>query len=139
MSFEKDVARFTKALQKADKNADADTRQFVTMTAAKIEQTAKQEMRNTAIDTSKTYAKGHHPSQEGNPPAPDTGTLMQSVTHSVEIKKGSAEGYAGSILKGYPVYLEYGTSKMKPRPWLSFSIIKLQSWIAGYFREIFGK
>jgi acetylornithine deacetylase/succinyl-diaminopimelate desuccinylase-like protein len=60
-----------------------------------------EEMRDTAIDTSKTYGKkGHHPSLPGNPPAVDTGTLRRSVTYQVD--ENELVGYVGSNLKNPP-------------------------------------
>jgi HK97 gp10 family phage protein len=64
--------------------------------------------------------KAHHPSMPGNPPAPDTGNLRNSIRY--EITAGTTESYAiiGTTQKDPPYgeYLEYGTKKMKPRPWL---------------------
>ena len=87
-----------------------------------VERTAKLEMRNTTIDTDKVYTRRsvhHSPSVEGEPPAIDTGRLVQSVTHVVEGGgyEPETKGYVGTNL-GYGKWLEMGTSKMKPRPWL---------------------
>jgi hypothetical protein len=48
----------------------------------------------------------------------DTGTLRSSITYEVDEDK--LVGYVGSNLKDppYGAYLEFGTSRMKPRPWL---------------------
>lgn len=123
--------------------ADKDCHRFVVMSCAEVERTAKTIMRDTATNPDVTYGKhGHHPSLAGNPPAPDTGTLLQSVTHSVEVDSDDKViGRVGSILKNpdYPRYLEFGTSKMKPRPWLSASLTKCQSFFNNLSKEIFGK
>jgi HK97 gp10 family phage protein len=80
-------------------------------------------MRDTAVDASISYYSHnkkipHHPSIAGNPPAVDTGTLRRSVTYQVD--ENELVGYVGSNLKDppYGAYLEFGTSRMKPRPWL---------------------
>ena len=140
--FEAQVNKFRIALEKQAKQAEADSKKFVTKSCAEVERTAKTIMRDSPPNPEVSYGKKHHhPSYAGNPPAPDTGTLMRSITHSVEVKNGEAVGYVGSIIKNsdYPRYLEYGTSKMKPRPWLSASLIKCQSFMSNLFREIFGK
>ena len=131
-----------KAMAEKIKQADSDSVKFVTMACAEVERTAKTIMRDSPTNPEVSYGKkGHHPSYAGNPPAPDTGSLMQSVTHSVDVKKGQAIGYVGSIIQNpdYPRYLEFGTSRMKPRPWLSASLIKCQSFISNLKKEIFGK
>jgi hypothetical protein len=122
-------------------NAEA---KFCVTVAAEIERTAKTLMRDTEIDTSKTYYSGkngtieHHPSMPGSAPAVDTGTLRMSVTHSVENEDGHPVGYVGSLLDNppYGAYLEFGTSKMKPRPWLSTAVIKCNS-LSARRREVF--
>ena len=141
-SFDAQLKVFQQALERKAKQAETDSRKFVTLSCAEIERTAKSIMRDTVTNPDVTYGKkNHHPSVAGNPPAPDSGTLMRSITHSVEVKNGEVIGNVGSIIanENYPKYLEYGTSKMKPRPWLSASLIKCQSFMAAKWKEIFGK
>ena len=130
-------------MQALIQSAKKDQLRFVTLSCAEIERTAKSIMRDSPTNPDVTYGKkGHHPSYAGNPPAPDNGTLLQSVTHSFDVDvSGNVTGYVGSILKNpdYPRFLEYGTSRMKPRPWLSASLIKCQTFMGNLFREIFGK
>ena len=138
----KQVQRLQKQLQERIGQADKDSEKFVIYSCAEIERTAKSIMRDSPVNPDVSYGrKGHHPSYAGNPPAPDTGTLLQSVTHSIEVKDKQAIGYVGSVIKNpdYPRYLEYGTSKMKPRPWLSASLIKCESFMKNLWQEIFGK
>ena len=134
------LAEFQRMLERQAKQAQADSRKFVTMASAEIERTAKTIMRDSPTNPDVSYGKkGHHPSYAGNPPAPDTGTLMRSITHSVTVRGNEVIGEVGSIIhdSDYPRFLEYGTSKMKPRPWLSASLIKCQSWMANLWKEIF--
>lgn len=139
-TFEQQITDFTRALEKQVKKAEADSKKFVTMSCAEIERTAKTIMRDSPTNPDVAYGKkGHHPSFAGNPPAPDTGTLMRSITHEVSCKGKQVVGEVGSIIHNsdYPKYLEYGTSKMKPRPWLSASLIRCQSWMSNLWKEIF--
>ena len=140
--FDAQLKKFQQALERQARQAEAESRKFVTMSCAEVERTAKTLMRDSPTNPDVTYGKkGHHPSLPGNAPAPDKGTLLQSISHSVEVKNNEAVGYVGSTIQNsdYPRYLEYGTSKMKPRPWLSASLIKCQSFMSNLFREIFGK
>ena len=146
-STDAQIKAFQQGIERQAKQAEADSKKFVTLSCAEIERTAKTIMRDTVTNPELTYGKkNHHPSVAGNPPAPDTGTLLRSITHSVEEKNGEVVGYVGSVIQNenYPKFLEYGTTKngkemMKPRPWLSTSLIKCQSFMAAKFREIFGK
>ena len=140
--FDRQLLDFQRALERQAKQAQADSRKFVTMASAEVERTAKTIMRDSPTNPDVSYGKKHHhPSYAGNPPAPDTGTLMRSITHSVTVKGNEVVGEVGSIIhdSDYPRFLEYGTSKMKPRPWLSASLIKCQSWMANLWKEIFKK
>lgn len=137
--FEKGIAEITKAMQKLQRGIDNDKKRFVTTVCAEVERTAKTLMRDTPTNQAVSYGKkNHHPSYPFNPPAPDTGNLMRSVTHDVEVIGDEAIGHIGSTSK-YAPYLEYGTSKMQPRPFLSTALIKCQSFIQNLSREIFGK
>lgn len=135
------IGEFQRGLEELQRKADKDQYKFITMVCAEVERTAKSLMRDTVVNPSVSYgSKGHHPSMPGYAPAPDTGTLLQSVTHSVSVDDdGNVTGYVGSTLKNpdYPRYLEFGTSKMKPRPWLSTAIINTRSWVANLAKEIF--
>ena len=126
-------------LQKKEKEVTQKEKKFVTVACAEIERQAKTLMRDTAVDMEKTYGKkGHHPSLPGNAPAPDTGKLMRSITHEVREENGEVVGVVGSTLRNpdYPKFLEFGTSKMKPRPWLSTAIEKSQNFMTQAFQTI---
>ena len=126
-------------LQKKEKEATQNEKKFVTVACAEIERQAKTLMRDTAVDMEKTYGKkGHHPSLPGNAPAPDTGTLMRSIAHEIKQERDEVIGNVGSTLRNpdYPKFLEFGTSKMKPRPWLSTAIEKSQNFMVQAFQTI---
>lgn len=67
--------------------------------------------------TGRRYARGgrvHQASAPGQPPAPDTGTLLRSIT----IELGDMRATVGSRLP-YSMFLEFGTRHMAARPmWL---------------------
>ena len=75
----------------------------------------------------KTYTRNgmsHQSSPPGQPPANDTGELVDSIV--VEKRKGF------SIVKinaDYAGYLEYGTSKMRPRPFILPAITKIKKML----------
>lgn len=91
----------------------------------KIRSDIQYNMSHTPLDMSKSYytnnkTKAHHPSLPGNPPAPDSGNLRESIRYEVHKEGKEVYGIVGSTQKDpdYSVYTEYGTSKMAPRPWL---------------------
>lgn len=120
---EKSVAEFLKHLRMTQQKVETELGKSIAKCCATIQREAQTEMRDTAVDTSISYYSHnkripHHPSIAGNPPAVDTGTLRRSITYTVDEK--NLVGYVGSVINDppYGVYLEYGTSRMKPRPWL---------------------
>lgn len=62
----------------------------------------------------RTYGK-HKASGPGEPPAPDTGNLKNSVWTGVD-----GEKLVGNVSVGaeYGAFLEFGTAKMAPRPFM---------------------
>jgi HK97 gp10 family phage protein len=66
-----------------------------------------------AVRTGKKRVYGAFPSKPGEPPRKQTGRLRSSVTH--EIGRGIAR-VGTNVLYGR--FLELGTRKMAPRPWL---------------------
>lgn len=75
--------------------------------------------------------KIHHPSLPENPPAPDTGNLRQSIRYEVNNEYNRVVGIVGSTQKNpdYAFWLEWGTSKMAPRPWLRPAMRKNNQFI----------
>lgn len=137
--FGKQIKTLTMYFEKETKEIQAKEKKFVTVACAEVERQAKTLMRDATVDPNKTYGKrGHHPSVPGSAPAPDSGELMRSVTHEVTIENGEVVGKVGSILRNpdYPKFLEFGTSKMKPRPWLSAALEKSQNFMVQAFQSI---
>ena len=124
------------------------------LVCAALEGDMKRLMRDTEVDTEKTYyhwGKGHegrqngvrrgtphHPSLPGHAPAPDFGTLLQSITHDVDVDGDTVTGRAGSTITEppYPAYLENGTSKMAPRPWAKPALDMNTEFIKQTFDEV---
>jgi len=112
----KDIAQRAKDTHSSVENA-------ISQACLMVQRSAVLNMKNTQTNPDVSYGKrGHHPSVPGDAPAPDMGTLMRSVTFNI-VKDGESKvtGYVGSVILDppYPVYLENGTSKMLPRPWLA--------------------
>ena len=119
------IAAMQKKFEEKKNGVHGDLYKAVTKACLIVEAEAKREMTETEIDFSKTYGKRqHHPSVEWDAPAVDFGMLRRSVTHSVEQNGANAVGRVGSTITNppYGAYLEYGTSKMAPRPWLKPAI-----------------
>jgi len=99
--------------------------------------------------------KMHHASAAGQPPAVDTGRLRASVSsnwHGSGMERGKVDsqaepddgigqpdkdltGVVGTNVE-YAGYLELGTVKMKPRPYLRPALEKNRSKILGLFRDL---
>lgn len=123
----KEVNKMLKFLHNSQEKIYTEMGKTIVKACALIQRDAQESMRDTQIDTSKTYythnkSKAHHPSAEGYPPAVDTGTLRRSITYQVDEDK--LEGEVGSVITNppYGAYLELGTSRMKPRKWLQPAI-----------------
>ena len=71
-------------------------------------------------------------SSPGEPPAVMTGALRQSIKGGIEKEGKTVVGFVGSEEK-YGAMLEFGTSRMLPRPWLRHSFEKS----ADKIKEIF--
>jgi HK97 gp10 family phage protein len=56
-------------------------------------------------------------SEPGEPPKIKTGRLRASITHRIVYEDAQVVGEVGTNVE-YGIYLEYGTSKMAPRPFL---------------------
>jgi len=66
------------------------------------------------ITTGAVSGKGHVPSKPGEPPSNDSGVLARNI-ETVQVAPLKVEVSSNAP---YSVFLEYGTSKMLPRPFM---------------------
>lgn len=81
----------------------------------------------------------HQASAPGEPPAPDTMELMNSIDYSMARVRDGTEVDVGST-KDHSVYTEFGTQNMEPRPWFRSTIDKFKDraftiWAKGIERR----
>jgi len=74
---------------------------------------------------------GTSPSAAGSPPGVDTGALRASI----RTEKLSTYSYQIVVGVDYGAYLEFGTSKMEARPYMSPMAIRLQKAVDTYFKN----
>jgi len=70
--------------------------------------------------TGRIYGR-HQASAPGEAPASDTGTLLNSISGTAKMGPNGPEGVIEARAP-YAAYLEYGTRKMLPRPYLTPAI-----------------
>jgi HK97 gp10 family phage protein len=78
---------------------------------------------NNSPRSGRTYVRrgvAHRASGPGEPPAPDTGQLMASITTSVDEAALTGNVNAGTA---YSQFLEYGSAKMAPRPFMRPALV----------------
>jgi HK97 gp10 family phage protein len=108
-------------LKKLGANADKAIAQGVYMTAQQVRSAAVASIQaQSAGETVTRFSQGgneytHVASAPGDAPNTDTGSLVRSI--AVEPAAPAAEMFVGSGID-YALFLELGTTKMKPRPWL---------------------
>lgn len=95
--------------------------------------------------------KRHYRSLPGEPPAVDTGTLRASIMSSVALDGVNVVGKVGPDVEviaqrvpvgtdvEYGLYLELGTNKMKPRPYLRPALARTQRRVNRIFKAANGK
>jgi HK97 gp10 family phage protein len=137
--------QFSDYLSKIAPNIQGQLEKTISLCCQKVRSDIQGSMAKTPRDMTKTYftnnkTKGHHPSLPGNPPAPDTGNLRNSIRYEVYGKGKEVYGIVGSTQKepDYAVYTEYGTTKMKPRPWLRPAMLKNNDWIRKAIAKVVG-
>jgi hypothetical protein len=72
--------------------------------------------------------RGLAPSAPGEFPRKLSGQLMRSITWSFDPSKLVLT--CGSNLAGYPKFLQFGTARMRPRPWLTLAFEKEKNTLA---------
>ena len=116
--FSQQIAGLVAKFQERAQGTDTRLNKALTLCALKVERTAKEDM-------------SPPPSQPGQPPAVDTGRLRASITHRIE---GNV-AFVGTTVE-YAAYLEYGTSRIEPRPFLHPALEKNDAYIREKLREV---
>ena len=120
-----DAGRFQSALRDMSDDLRAAAGLAVTETAAEMGADLKISIQQGPA-SGRLYKRGnvvHQASAPGETPASDTGTLMRSIYHERETDLTYA---IGSRLV-YAAYLEYGTSRMAPRPFFRPSAERIRT------------
>lgn len=104
--------------------------------AQKIASEAKRSL-NDGNKSGRLYTRrsvSHRASAPGEAPATDTGRLVNSI---VATFKGAGEAFtiAGRGLAKYAPLLEFGTSKIAPRPFMLPALEKSKAWITARFND----
>jgi len=112
-------AEFQKLLDDANKITEK--------AADKMAENMKNSILSGAKSGNQYYKNGarHTSSAPGQSPANQTGELVRSIKVNKEANKSTV-----SINKNYAVYLEFGTSKMRPRPFILPAFIKTKRWFS---------
>jgi HK97 gp10 family phage protein len=136
MSKDLTFDQFSEYLSKVAPQVEHSLTNTIKLCCEKVRSDIQYSMAHTERNTDVSYytnnkTKAHHPSLPGNPPAPDTGNLRNSIRYEVHDEGSEVYGIVGSTQKDpdYAVYTEYGTTKMAPRPWLRPSMQKNNEWI----------
>lgn len=65
------------------------------------------------------WFRGLNPSLPGQMPKKLRGELQRSIAYEVKSEGGNPVLYLGTNLRGHPAWLQLGTRRMAPRPWLT--------------------
>ena len=95
--------------------------------ADKMAENMKQSILTGAKSGQQYFSNGrrHQSSAPGQAPANNTGSLVRSI----KVKKNGKTATI-SIEKDYAIYLEFGTSKMRARPFIIPAFLKTKKWFA---------
>jgi hypothetical protein len=101
----------------------------------------KNQMENTTLDYMKPYVYEdglHFPSKAGEFPAVWYGDLYKALEYKVVTKGNGIVLLVGVNLdqedqEGYAIWLEYGTAKMKARPWLEPTLFMFEDRLKEVF------
>lgn len=136
MSKNGDLSEFSDFLENRASALNDNVVRSIELCCKKVSDDIKYSMDHTERNPDKTYytnnkTKAHHPSMPGNPPAVDTGNLKNTIRYDVYKNEKEVYGVVGTTQKDpdYGNYLEFGTSKMAPRPWLKPAMQKNNDFI----------
>ena len=118
-------AEFFKLLDSANKITEE--------AADKMVENMKTSILSGAKSGNQYYKNGarHTASSPGQAPANQTGELVKSIKVNKSKNKSTI-----SISKNYAVFLEFGTSKMRPRPFILPAFSKTKKWFSDKLQRL---
>ena len=135
LEFRVDIPGADRIAKKADRVAleiMKEVEKAVFLSAKKVEKEAKESILS-GQKSGRVYRRGktvlHRASAPGEAPASDTGRLVNSINTYFERATATALVIAGRGAVKYAAMLEFGTSKMLPRPFFQTALEKNRHWI----------
>lgn len=106
----------------------------------------------SAVAEGKTNIKRvGHPSAPGAWPNIDSRALVDTISYDIKVKGNEVTGFFGIVpwlaggqqlgggaageARGYPFWLEVGTHKMRPRPWMTFTMDHVEDKFGVHFER----
>ena len=146
MSKTLNINEFSEHLNNIAPHVKEELTKTIELCCQKVRSDIQESMAKTERNMDKSYythnkTTPHHPSLPGNPPAPDTGNLRNSIRYEIHAESRSPYGVVGTTQNDPPYgqYLEYGTSKVAPRPWLRPVMEKNNEWIRQSIAKAVGR
>lgn len=136
MEVQLDLSQFGKSITDMSNAAQKEAKKAIFLVSQKVEGDAKQGIQ-TGSRSGRVYKRGrggrtHTASAAGQFPKTDYGALVSSITAEYAFNKLSST--VGSRLSApHGFWLEFGTLKMKPRPWLQPTLDKNKKYIQDRF------
>ena len=134
----KNLKAFQKKLNKRMvQNPERELSDLIRRSTSLVEQTVLDSIRSGGSGI--TYQKynprrEHTASAQGEPPATDTGFLINSITSIVKKDKGEVVGQVITSAP-YAKFLEFGTSNILPRPFMQPALEKNRPKIRRIFKK----
>ena len=107
----------------------------LTKAALVVVREAKSSIGDTGIRGATKSERRKYRSKPGEPPHRDTGTLLKAIDYELVGNDTARVGVKKAVKYGY--WLEYGTSKMAPRPFLRPALAKSRKKIVKIFKDVF--
>ena len=134
-----DLTQFNQSLKNMSKAAQNEAEKAITAVAYKVEGDAKENIQ-TGGRTGRIYKRGkkgkikHQASAVGEFPKTDNEALVEGIT--AEFSFSGLEATVGSRISApHGYWLEFGTRKMRARPWLSRTIDDNKDFIDRRFEK----
>lgn len=132
----KGVKEFNKHLSDLSRSSKIELNKLLALSAIETQKNAVHSIQ-TGARTGKIYKRRtvtHQASAPGEPPKTDRGILVSNITVEKESK-----GYTTGSRKGAPhgFWMEFGTSKVKARPWLQPAFDKTVAEIGAKIQRLF--